>query len=397
MKKVWIVLSYFLVAALAAFGALLLQGTPAQPADIPAASTAASTAASQSKLDALLELIDERYIGDADMTLVEDAAAHGMMAAIEDQWSYYVPADELQALLETNANAYVGIGITIMVREEGYISVTKVDKGGPAEQAGIQVEDVIVAVNDQDILGMELTDVKNMVRGEVGTQVRITVLRQQQRISMDVTRQNILTQVASLQMLPDDIGLITIFNFDERCAQETLLAVESALKQGAQALIFDVRNNPGGFKSELIQILDRLLPEGPLFRSVLYNGQEQVDSSDRKCLKMPMAVLINDNSYSAAEFFAAALDEYDWAVTVGQKTTGKGRFQSQFTFNDGSAAVLSIGAYKTPLGRDLTNEGLTPDIAVDVDEETYMRIFAGLVPPEEDPQIQAAVEALKVG
>ena len=156
-----------------------------------------------------------------------------------------------------------------------------------------------------------------------------------------------------------------------------------------------MRNNPGGYKHELVRILDYLLPAGPLFRSEDYRGKVDVDESDAACLELPMAVLVNGDSYSAAEFFAAALSEYDAAIVVGEKTTGKGYFQSSFTLEDGSALNLSIGKYTTPNGVSLANVGLTPDVTVEVDEETSFLIYAGTLDPAEDPQIQAAIEILK--
>ena len=193
----------------------------------------------------------------------------------------------------------------------------------------------------------------------------------------------------------DQIGLVTIYNFDTRCEQETIAAIEELLKQDAKALIFDVRNNPGGYKDELVKILDYLLPEGPLFRSEDYQGKVLVDESDAKYLDIPMAVLVNGDSYSAAEFFAAALDEYDAAITVGEQTCGKGYFQSSFKLDDGSAVAISIGKYTTPNGVSLADVGITPEVCVEVDEETAFLIYAGTLDPAEDPQIQAAVTALK--
>ena len=198
-------------------------------------------------------------------------------------------------------------------------------------------------------------------------------------------------------MLEDKIGLVTIANFDERCAEETIAAIEELCNQGATALVFDVRNNPGGYKREMVEVLDYLLPEGALFRTVDYRGREDVDTSDASCLDIPMAVVVNLHSYSAAEFFAAALDEYDAAVIVGEKTFGKGYFQNTYRLSDGSAVTLSVGKYFTPKGNSLAGVGLTPDVEHIVDEETAALIAAGLVTPEEDPQIIAAVNALKSG
>jgi carboxyl-terminal processing protease len=197
-------------------------------------------------------------------------------------------------------------------------------------------------------------------------------------------------------MLDGNIGLIRITNFDNRCADETFAAIDALLAEGAAALIFDVRNNPGGYKTELCEILDRLLPEGPLFRSEYYDGSTQVDESDPEFLDIPMAVLVNRESYSAAEFFAAALAEYEAAIVVGEKTVGKGYFQQTYRLADGSAVGLSVGRYTTPKGVSLADVGIIPDVEVAVEEELFAQIYYGNVPADEDPQIQAAIEALKV-
>ena len=157
----------------------------------------------------------------------------------------------------------------------------------------------------------------------------------------------------------------------------------------------DFTDEDGIRASELVKVLDYLLPEGPLFRSKDYRGKVEVDESDADHLDIPMAVLVNGDSYSAAEFFAAALDEYDAAIVVGEKTTGKGYFQSSFELEDGSAVGLSIGKYTTPNGVSLADVGITPEVYVEVDEETAFQIYAATLDPEEDPQIQAAVKALK--
>jgi carboxyl-terminal processing protease len=210
-----------------------------------------------------------------------------------------------------------------------------------------------------------------------------------------MTRSYFEITVAWGQMLTDGIGMVTIENFDGRCADETLAAIEELLAQGATKLIFDVRNNPGGYVSELCDVLDYLLPAGDLFHSEYSDGKTQVIESDEKCLDIPMAVLINAESISAAEFFAAALDEYDAAVTVGQQTIGKGYFQQTYKLADGSAVGLSVGRYTTPNGVCLADVGLTPDVTVEVSEELFWEIYYGNVTWQEDPQVQAALEVLK--
>ena len=382
MKYVKLILSYVLVALLASMVTMATFGGEEQEA--------------YSKLEELENLIDVYFIGEADKDAMEDAAAAAMVDALGDRWSYYMTAQDYVAYQEQMNNAYVGIGITITLTEDDSgFEVIKVNEGGPADEAGVKAGDLIVEIEGHSTAGMTTSDGRDLVRGEENTQVALTVRRGDENLELSVTRKTVQTPVAEAQMLDDSIGLVSIYNFDERCAQETIASIEGLLDQGAEALIFDVRGNPGGYKKELVKILDYLLPEGPLFRSEDYNGKTFVDESDADCLEIPMAVLVDGDSYSAAEFFAAALDEYDAATVVGTQTCGKGYFQSTFRLKDGSAVGLSIGKYTTPNGVSLAGVGITPEIYVEVDEETAFLIYAGTLDPAEDPQIQAAVEALK--
>ena len=349
------------------------------------------------KLTELQNFIEERFIGEVDGTALEDAAAAAMVAATGDRWSGYIPAAEYQDYLDRMNNAYVGIGVTIRPLEDGSgFEVIQVEPTGPAAEAGVEAGDIVVAVSGQRVAGMSASDVSVMVKGKAGTTVDMTFARGEEELTFTIERREIQTIVARGEMLEDGIGLVTINNFDSRCADETIAAIEDLLDRGAKKLIFDVRGNPGGYASELVEVLDYLLPEGPLFRSEYYTGKVKVDESDAKCLEIPMAVLMNGDSYSAAEFFAAALEEYEAAVTVGEPTTGKGYFQTTTRLSDGSAVRLSVGKYTTPNGVSLAEVGgLVPNIPVEVDEETYLQILAGTLEPENDPQIQAALEALR--
>ncbi len=349
------------------------------------------------KLDQLENLINNKFIGEVDQEAMEDAMAGAMVDSLGDRWSYYLTAEEYADYMEQMNNSYVGIGITIQQNADGKgLDVLEVTAGGPAQEAGVLAGDIITAVDGKAIAGLAIDDVRPMIRGEEGTTVELTLLRGEEQLKRTVTRKLFNTPVATYEMLEGNIGLVTIENFDARCAQETIAAIEELKKQGAVALIFDVRFNPGGYKHELVDVLDYLLPEGVLFRSEMYDGTTSQDTSDPACLKMPMAVLVNGDSYSAAEFFAAALDEYNWATVVGQQTVGKGYFQSTFQLSDGSAVGLSIGKYYTPKGVSLAGVGITPDVVVDVDDETYAKLYYNMIEPMEDPQILAAMEALKV-
>ena len=382
MKNLRKILSYVLVATLASMITMYLYG--GRPEE------------EYNKLDDLGDLIETYFIGEADRSAMEDAAAAAMVDSLGDRWSYYMTAADYQAYLEQMQNAYVGVGITITVTEdESGFEILKVDEGGPAYEAGMLAGDVITGIEGQSTAGMSTTEARDLVRGEENTQVNLTVQRGTETLELSVTRKTVKTPVAKARMLDDTIGMVTIYNFDDRCAEETVAAIQELLDQGAEALVFDVRNNPGGYKHELVKVLDYLLPEGPLFRSEDYTGKITVDESNEKHLDIPMAVLVNADSYSAAEFFAAALDEYDAAIVVGTQTCGKGYFQSSFELADGSAVGLSIGKYTTPKGVSLADVGITPEVYVEVDEETAFLIYAESIEPADDPQIQAAIKALK--
>lgn len=379
MKKVLRLLSYVLVAAIATLATLYWVNVN-----------------QSTKLQQLSGIIQSYYVEDIDPVEVEDAAAHGMISALSDRWSYYIPSSEYATYMEQSENAYVGVGITILQQEDGKgFEIIAVEADGPAYEAGIRIQDVLVGVQGQDVTQMTATGVRNLVRGEEGTYVDLTVLRQGQELTFSVERRTLQMTVAEGELLEGGIGLITIYNFDDRCASESISRIEELRAQGADKLIFDVRNNGGGYAHEMVELLDYLLPEGDLFRTVNYAGKENVDTSDANYLDLPMAVLVNAESYSAAEFFAAALREYDAAIVVGEQTSGKGYFQNTFSLNDGSAVALSTGRYYTPKGECLEGVGITPDIPVEVDEETYAGIYYGTVSVQEDPQLQAAMEALE--
>ena len=340
-----------------------------------------------SKLEQISALIEERYIGQSDQAALEDIAAAAMVHALPDRWSTYIPAASYQAHQNNQNNEYVGIGITTFKGESGGFEILEVAEGGPAEEAGVLPGDVIIRVDGQDVTGRDVDSLQERIPGKVNTTVVLTLRRGAETLDIAVMRKRIHQKVAEGQMMEGNIGLITIDNFYKDAGKETIAQVETLVEQGAEMLIFDVRNNPGGYVDEMNKVLDYLLPEGPLFRSLDYKGNEIVDESDASCLELPMAVLINGNCYSAAEFFAAALSEYDWAVTVGEPTTGKGYFQNTLELMDGSALYLSVGKYFTPNGVSLADVGgLVPDVPVEPAQAA--------VTVEEDPQIQAAIRVL---
>lgn len=339
--------------------------------------------------------LDRFFIDNYDEDALADAAASAMVAATGDRWSYYLTAEEKSSYDEQMQNAYVGIGVTITAQEElGGMRIEAVTAGGPAEEAGILVGDIITEVEGEKTLELGMAGTRAKVRGEEGTSVTLTVLRGEARFPVTVERRSIQTPVATYEMLDGQIGYIRIANFDSRCAEETNAAMDELIAQGAKALIFDVRYNGGGYKDELVKVLDKILPEGILFQSEDYKGTKQTDRSDESSIELPMAVLVNQDSYSAAEFFAAAIQEYDWGTIVGTKTVGKGNFQTAFTLSDGSMLNLSIGKYYTPQGRSLTDTGVTPDIELALSDENEAKLSYGRLEKADDAQLQAAIREI---
>lgn len=395
MKKGWKIVLAILCAFVIAAGSFIAAVQYLNTRYAAALTAREEDSPVQAKAAEVQEIIETYFIDDYDEDTLADGAAAGMVDATGDEWSYYLSADEVAAYEESMANAYVGVGITITEdAEAGGIRVEEVVSGGPAEEAGIRVGDLLLAVEGEDVLPLGIDGTRNLVRGEEGTRVNMHFSRNGSEYDVSVERRSIETPVVTGELLDGSIGYVKIDNFDERSAAETIAFVKDLIGQGAEALLFDVRFNPGGYADELVKVLDYLLPEGDLFRSVDYAGREEVDTSDASCVELPMAVLVNEDSYSAAEFFAAALQEYEWATIVGSQTYGKGNFQTAFYLSDGSMVNLSIGKYYTPGGKSLSETGVTPDVVVDLDDEQYALLYYNALEQADDPQFQAAIDTL---
>lgn len=352
------------------------------------------------KYKEIMGLVEEYFIGDdVDITAVNDAMASGIISGLGDRWSYYVSAADYQSYLDNIDNSYVGVGITITAKQDedgnlvGY-EVTDVTEGGPAEEAGVLAGDVLTAVDGTSVSEISLTEVKNMVKGKEGTDVTLTFLRGETEKDFTVERRAFSVVPARGQMLEGNVGYIQIDNFDAGCADAVREQVEKLQSEGAESLLFDVRNNPGGLKTELTRLLDYLLPEGVIFHTINYAGEEEIVTSDESCVELPMEVLCNADSYSAAEYFACAIQQYGAGKVVGEKTCGKGYYQVGLPLSDGSCLNLSIGKYFTPNGESLIDVGVTPDIEITLDDELALQLAQKKLEPENDPQIQAALGCL---
>ena len=331
------------------------------------------------------KIINENYIGSVDDDTLFNAAASAMVRSIDDKWSYYMSPEEYAAYKLTSSNEYAGIGISVKQNDSGDFEIFSVDSGTPAEAAGLTAGQLIVSVDGQPVADMTLSEMQELIRSKLNKDFPMVVSdKKGNEVKVTVACEIIYKDPVSSRMLDGNIGYIKIANFEAGSSEGTINAIERLAAEGATSFIFDVRNNPGGLLSELVSLLDYLLPDGDLFISVDKQGNETVKTSDKICLSSKMAVLVNANTYSAAEFFAAALQEYDWATIVGEHTTGKARSQITLELSNGGAVHISTHKYLTPDRVDLSEVGgIKPDIEA--------------VNTNEDPQIQlnAAINALK--
>lgn len=346
-------------------------------------------------LTAAYRLIQEKFVGEHDAQKTLNAALEGMVESLGDRWSYYLDPQETQQVKQQRSNAYVGIGITVGTEPADGLQILRVTAGGPAEEAGLVSGEIIRGVDGMSITEENRQEALDAIQGEEGTVVTLEVEGTDGvRRTVEVTRAQIHGITAAWTMLDGQVGLVTIQSFYAGTADLVKQGVNELVDQGAQALVFDVRNNPGGYVSELTEILDFLLPEGDIFIERTVDGEEIVYTSDAACVDLPMAVLVNADSYSAAEFLAAQLRESAGAVVTGEQTSGKGYSQVLFDLPNGASIGLSTARYYTGAGVSLIGTGLNPAPAVSLSQEDQEKLLSGTLAPQEDAQLQAALQAL---
>lgn len=310
--------------------------------------------------------IDNRFVAEYDREDMVDSALAAMVDSLGDRWSYYLNAQQRIEIENRRENQYVGAGFTFLTTQEGYMELVAVAQDGPAERAGLVVGDVIVAIQGERLNGENLESLRGYFQAETGTQVELTARNAQgAERTLTLTLALVETDPVTSQMLEGQLGYVRLENFYHKSAQRIREATDELVAQGAKGLIFDVRGNPGGFVSELTEILDYLLPEGAIFTETSRGGRTKVTESDESCVDLPMVVLVDANSYSAAELFAAQLRESVGAALVGQVTSGKGYYQVTLPLANGGALGISVGRYGTGAGESLIGTGLTPDILED--------------------------------
>lgn len=345
------------------------------------------------KICQIEEMLDTYYVEDYDKELAEELMYTGLVAGVGDPYTYYLSADSLAEQVEKNSGHFVGIGVEIYAGDDGYIVVSSVTPGGPAEAAGILAEDKITEVDGESITGKTAADVSALVKGEEGTDVTLTIFREStgEVLEKTVTRQDIQVQTVSWRMMDDNIGYISITNFRENTYSQFKEALDTLEAEGMEKLVLDLRNNTGGLVKSAHEIGEELLPEGIMVYTMDKEGNREDTLCDDVYNDVPMVVLVNGNSASAAEILAGAIQDTGRGELIGTTTFGKGLVQRLFTLPDGSGLNVTIQKYYTPNGTSIHGVGITPDYEVELPEEYAQQTN---IPAEADTQLQKAVEVL---
>ncbi|MCR5717663.1 MAG: S41 family peptidase [Oscillospiraceae bacterium] len=344
-----------------------------------------------SRLEALDTYVRENfYQEELDEQLLMDGILKGYVYGLDDPYSQYLTDEEYSALQQRDSGKSIGIGVTVQRTEEGFAEIVEVAEGSPAEASGLLAGDLIVAVEGKSFADMEYVDAVEMVRGDPDTVVKLTVRRDGKDKDYSITRKEFDSITVKSQLIDGHIGYIRILRFRENTDEQFREALEDIIANGADALLFDVRNNGGGLADSLQNMLDPLLPEGVIAVAEYRSGvTENIIVSDAEETDLPMIVLVNENSASAAELFAASLRDFKDAKLIGKKTFGKGVMQTTRGMADGGALTLTVATYRTTRSECYHGIGLEPDQTVETGEDTDIEAFD----PETDPQLAAAVAA----
>ena len=342
------------------------------------------------KISELDSVLDTYYLeaDNIDPDEMMDTLYKGYISGLDERYTAYYTPEEYEQLMNDSQGVYVGIGVTVTTDQEtGNMVIVTVTEDGPGEAAGLLEGDTIISIEGESVQDMDLDTAVSKIQGEEGTEVTIGVYREStgETLEKTMTRRKMDAQTVAYSMLEDNIGYIQITAFDEVTVEQFDNAVSDLQSQNIRGLIVDVRGNPGGNVDSVCSILDRLLPEGLLVYTIDKNGSKEEEYADNEeVLDIPMAVLVNGDSASASEIFAAALQDYDWAGIVGEQTYGKGIVQYIIPLSDGSAVKLTSAKYYTPNGECIHGIGVTPDVKVAADENSAS-----------DTQLEAAVSEVE--
>lgn len=346
-----------------------------------------------SKIAEVDNLIRQNYIGAIDEQQLQDSIATAFVEGVGDRYGQYFTAETYANYLSSNEGVVIGIGVTVKQADSGYIQVVSINPNTPAEEAGILPDDLIIQVDDLAVTQDNYSEAVDKVGGEEGTTVTLVIRRGAEDLApITVTRKRIDLTTVTYKMVADNVGYLSITGFNSNTVAQFNTALDAVMSQGAEGLIFDVRSNPGGTVSSVSKILDRLLPEGPIVSAKYKDGTVEVlATSDATEINLPMVVITNKDTASAAELFTQALKDYKKAVSVGDKTTyGKGTMQSIRKLNDGSALNITVAWYNPPKSANYDGVGVPADFEVTLSPELVSKIAE--LDISEDTQLKKALE-----
>ncbi len=331
------------------------------------------------------ETIDEYFLYDYDIKDVQDAGLKAMVDSLDDPYSVYFTKEEFDAFNQSSAGEYVGLGILIGENKDtGYTEILKFFPGSSAEEQGVQVGDLIVKIDGEDVTGLNTSEIGVMCTGEEGTFITLGVLRDGEEYSYELERRVITIDMAEYEMLEERIGYLKIIQFSGNAYDKFAEAMEFFEEQGAQGVVIDLRDNPGGYLNVVVDMLDDILPEGTLVYTEDKYGSRETEYSGPDSIDMQFTVLVNGNTASASEIFAGAVQDYEYADVVGTTTYGKGVVQVVLPMEGtGAGLKLTISEYFTPNGRSINGTGIEPDYYVEEDDSG------------EDVQMDKALSILK--
>lgn len=347
------------------------------------------------KVNLLEKYIDKYYLDEVDSEELANGIYKGVLSGLGDPYSTYYTQDEYLALMESSKGIYCGIGAYVSQDvKTGVITIVKPFENGPAYEAGMLPGDVLYKVADTEVTGEDLTEVVGKMKGEEGTTIEVSVIRDgnPDPIVLTITRRQIEVPTISYEMLDNNVGYISVSEFDKITATQFREAVDQLEKDGMVGLVVDLRNNPGGLLDTVVNMLDRVIDKGLLIYTKDKNGNgEKYNATDDTSLKVPLTVLINGNSASASEVFAGAIQDYGVGTLVGTTSFGKGIVQSILPLSDGTAVKLTVSKYYTPNGRNIHKTGITPDVEVELDSALKQQVK---IEKSEDNQLQEAVKII---
>ena len=339
----------------------------------------------EAKLNAIDSVLDSFYFEEVDDEKAKDSIYKAYLSSYGDKYTVYYTADEYKKLTETTNGTFSGIGAVCQISSEGGILLVDVYESGAGYKAGLRSGDRIIQVDGTDVTDMDLSSAVALVKGEKGTQVGLKIVRDGATSDYTVVRDEIEVQTVNYAITEDNIGYISVSQFENVTAKQFKAAIEDLKSEGAKGIIIDIRNNPGGLLTTVISMLKDILPNGLIVYTEDKDGnRKEYSDNDNEELDMPLAVLVNGNSASASEIFAGAIQDYGKGVIVGTQTFGKGIVQTVKPLTDGSAIKFTIAKYFTPKGQDIHGKGVTPDVVVEYDKDA-----------DEDTQISAALESVR--